>query len=115
MRNIFALFTFVSLFLSFQKQLTQIVKITPDQFTNKLDKSIRTLLLRGLYNRPLNKSGYIVAVTRIESTGDGIIMPLTGDAVFNVKFQAIIFRPYKNEVVDGTITKVDRVFSHLSF
>jgi DNA-directed RNA polymerase subunit E'/Rpb7 len=45
----------------------------------------------------------------VETVGQGTIQPGTGMAAFNVVYQAIVYRPFKGEVVEGVITSVNKV------
>ena len=53
--------------------------------------------------------GYIVAVTTIDSVGLGIIQPGRGFVLYPVKYKAIVFRPFKGEVLDATVVQVNKV------
>lgn len=48
-------------------------------------------------------------MVKISSIGHGLLMPTTGTAEFNVEYQALVFKPYKNEVVDGVVTTVNKM------
>ena len=56
--------------------------------------------------------GYIICVLDHQKIdiGAGKIVPGVGLAEFTVHYQAIIFKPFKGEVVDGTVTTVNKVF-----
>ena len=55
--------------------------------------------------------GYIICVLDNHKIdiGAGNIVPGVGLAEFTVRYQAIIFKPFKGEVVDGTVTTVNKV------
>jgi SHS2 domain found in N terminus of Rpb7p/Rpc25p/MJ0397 len=55
--------------------------------------------------------GYIICVLDNHKIdiGAGKIVPGVGLAEFTVKYQAIIFKPFKGEVVDATVTTVNKV------
>ena len=52
--------------------------------------------------------GFVVCVTGIDSIGEGILQPGRGFSVFNVKYKAIVFRPFKGEVLDAVVTQVNK-------
>jgi len=56
--------------------------------------------------------GYIICVLDHQKIdiGAGKIVPGVGLAEFDVKYQAIIFKPFKGEVVDATVSTVNKVF-----
>merc|ERR1712021_220040 len=45
----------------------------------------------------------------IDSIGDGEILSGRGLCRFPIKYKAIVFRPFKGEVVDGVVTQVNKV------
>merc|ERR1712131_290051 len=45
----------------------------------------------------------------IDSIGDGEILSGRGFCRFPIKYKAIVFRPFKGEVVDGVVTQVNKV------
>jgi DNA-directed RNA polymerase II subunit RPB7 len=55
--------------------------------------------------------GYIICVLDNHKIdiGAGKIVPGLGLAEFTVKYQAIIFKPFKGEVVDATVATVNKV------
>lgn len=55
------------------------------------------------------KYGFVVAVTTIDNIGAGVIQPGQGFVVYPVKYKAIVFRPFKGEVLDGIVTQVNKV------
>lgn len=60
--------------------------------------------------------GFVIAVTTIDSIGAGLILPGQGYVVYPVKYKAIVFRPFKGEVLDAVVRQVNKViFSKNSF
>ena len=53
--------------------------------------------------------GYIVAVIGISAIGHGTIEPGSGQATFEVSYSAIVYRPFKGEVLDGSVVSVSKV------
>ena len=53
--------------------------------------------------------GYIITVVALLNISKGKVLPGTGLAEFKVKYQAIVFKPYKGEVVDAVVTTVNKV------
>eukprot|EP01112_Ceratiomyxa_fruticulosa_P007570 TRINITY_DN196_c0_g1_i1.p1 TRINITY_DN196_c0_g1~~TRINITY_DN196_c0_g1_i1.p1 ORF type:complete len:173 (-),score=21.30 TRINITY_DN196_c0_g1_i1:294-812(-) len=53
--------------------------------------------------------GYIITVTSIDHIGMGKIQEGTGQVVFPIKFRAIVFRPFKGEVLDAVVTQVNKM------
>lgn len=65
-----------------------------------LDQSLEYLFLR---------YGFVIAVTTIDSIGAGLILPGQGFVVYPVKYKAIVFRPFKGEVLDAVVRQVNKV------
>ena len=57
----------------------------------------------------LGKYGFVIAVTTIDSVGAGLIQPGEGFVMYPVKYKAIVFRPFKGEVLDTVVTQVNKV------
>ena len=53
--------------------------------------------------------GYIIAVASIEDIGSGRIQEGIGMAEYIVRYKAIVFKPFKGEVVDAKVTTVNKV------
>ncbi|XP_019631079.1 PREDICTED: DNA-directed RNA polymerase II subunit RPB7-like [Branchiostoma belcheri] len=57
----------------------------------------------------LESMGFVIAVTTIDNIGVGAIQPGRGFVLYPVKYKAIVFRPFKGEVVDAVVTQVNKV------
>jgi len=57
----------------------------------------------------LCRYGFVIAVTSIDNIGAGLIQPGQGFVVYPVKYKAIVFRPFKGEVLDAVVTQVNKV------
>lgn len=66
-------------------------------------------MLINCYFLEFSRYGFVVAVTTIDNIGAGIIQPGQGFVVYPVKFKAIVFRPFKGEVLDAVVTQVNKV------
>lgn len=53
--------------------------------------------------------GYIIAVLSIVDIGQGNVLSGTGQAEFITVYRAIVFKPFKGEVVDGIVGEVNKV------
>ena len=51
----------------------------------------------------------MIAVTTIDNIGAGIIQQGRGMVVYPVKYKAIVFRPFKGEVLEAVVTQVNKV------
>ncbi|KAJ4499078.1 hypothetical protein C8R41DRAFT_815929 [Lentinula lateritia] len=55
------------------------------------------------------KFGYIIAVVSILDIGKGMVISGTGQAEFITRYRAIVFKPFKGEVVDGVVASVTKM------
>ena len=59
--------------------------------------------------------GYIIAVVSILDIGKGMVLPASGQAEFVTRYRAIVFKPFKGEVVDGVVNNVSKVCPFLQY
>lgn len=52
-----------------------------------------------------------MSVVDIVDVGSGVLQNTTGFAEFNIIYKAVVFKPFKNQVVDGVVTTVNKVQS----
>ena len=50
-----------------------------------------------------------MCVERVLATGTGMIRDGTGYVTFPVKYEAVVFRPFKGEVLEAVVTIVNKV------
>ncbi|KAI8906683.1 hypothetical protein EDD86DRAFT_209512, partial [Gorgonomyces haynaldii] len=53
--------------------------------------------------------GYIITVVEVIDIGRGVLQSNTGFAEYNIKYKAIVFKPFKNQVVDGVVSTVNKI------
>jgi DNA-directed RNA polymerase II subunit RPB7 len=56
--------------------------------------------------------GYIISVVEVVSVSKGVLKAATGHAEFDIMYKAIVFKPFKNQVVDGVVSTVNKVAIH---
>jgi hypothetical protein len=55
------------------------------------------------------RHGFVVAITGVEEVGKGLIREGTGFVTFPVKYQCVVFRPFKGEILEAVVTMVNKV------
>jgi DNA-directed RNA polymerase II subunit RPB7 len=65
------------------------------------------LHLKSYFARPCESIGVAVIFALIGLLLSGIIQPGQGFVVYPVKYKAIVFRPFKGEVLDAVVTQVN--------
>lgn len=69
------------------------------------------ILILSLFS--FDRYGFVIAVTTIDNIGAGLIQQSRGFVVYPVKYKAIVFRPFKGEVLDAVVTQVNKVVINL--
>jgi len=89
----------------FVKDLEHRIDLHPSFFTSSAESYIRTRLYQEMEGTNTGTQ-IIVAVISIDEISEPKIAPGTGFAQFQVGFRAIVWRPFRGEVVDGLVGSV---------
>ncbi|KAL2916502.1 DNA-directed RNA polymerase II subunit [Polyrhizophydium stewartii] len=93
----------------FLKQLSHTINLHPQYF----GPQIRAYLTRRLYEEVegtcSGQYGYIISVVDIVEVGKGVLQTNTGFAQFQIQYKAIVFKPFRNQVVDGIVATVNKI------
>jgi DNA-directed RNA polymerase II subunit RPB7 len=89
--------------------LSHELSLHPRYFGDQLLETVKQKLYCDVEGTCTGKHGFVIAITSIEDIGDGIIQSSTGFATYQLKFKAVVFRPFKNEVLDGIVEQVNKV------
>lgn len=83
------------------------VQIHPRFFGVKLHEILTQRLVMDVEGTFEGRYGYIVAVLHVgDNIPPGELEEQTGFAVFPLSYQAVVFRPFKGEVLDSVVSKV---------
>ncbi|KAI8838019.1 hypothetical protein CcCBS67573_g01080 [Chytriomyces confervae] len=93
----------------FLKELTHTILLHPTFFGRNLRSALKQRLYQEVEGTCSGLFGYIIAVIEIVDTGKGVLQTATGHAEFNVRYKAIVFKPFKGQVVEGLVTTVNRM------
>lgn len=85
------------------------ILLHPRYFGPQLLETVRQKLYTEVEGTCTGKYGFVIAVTVIDDIGAGIIQYGQGFVVYPVKYKAIVFRPFKGEVLDAVVTQVNKV------
>lgn len=87
------------------KTLYYIVTLRPMDFTNEIKTKIRNKINASVEGKCLLPHGFIICVDEILK-----ILPLQvneeGHALFKVKYNALVFKPYNEEVIDVVVSRI---------
>lgn len=95
--------------------MEQQILIHPRFFGPDLVKEAKRQLFKEVEGKCNGNYGFVIAITEINSLKAGVIPPGQGTIPFKAKFKAVIFRPFKGEVLDAVVTQVNQVFFRIYF
>ncbi|KAK4058933.1 DNA-directed RNA polymerase II subunit [Microbotryomycetes sp. JL221] len=91
----------------FIKELTQTLPLHPSYFTRNIKEYLQRLLTDQVEGSCSGRLGYIISVIQVTDIGRGKVVE--GGAEFRIKYSAIVFRPFRGEVVDGVVASVNKM------
>jgi DNA-directed RNA polymerase subunit E'/Rpb7 len=92
-----------------QKELTHTISLHPSYFGPNMQAQLKDKLYADVEGTCTGRYGYVITVLQLHTIGKGKILPGSGLAEFKVNYQAIVFKPYKGEVLDAIVTTVNKV------
>jgi len=93
----------------FIKELTHTILLHPSYFGPRMAIFLEEKLYSDVEGTCSGQFGYIIAVVSTLDTGKGIVLSGSGQAEFIVRYRAIVFKPFKGEVVDGVVQNVNKM------
>lgn len=99
----------LSLKMFFKAQLVKSLNLQPRFMGRKIAEMIHESLRKDVEGKLIKDVGFVVLVVSISDDwmGKGVVENTTGGAIFNVTYEAIVFRPFLNEVLDAIVTSVN--------
>jgi hypothetical protein len=94
-----------------QKELSHTILLHPSYFGAQMLQFLESKLYADVEGTCSGQFGYIIAVVSILDIGKGMVTGGTGQAEFITRYRAIVFKPFKGEVVDGVVNNVNKVRS----
>ena len=82
------------------------VRISPEMFGEDLNKVIEELVQTTFEGTMRKNHGIILVADNIKPVGDGIVIHGDGDMYQKVEFDALTFKPYLQEVLDGVVCEI---------
>ena len=82
------------------------IRILPERFGENLDGVVREIVQKSFEGTMRKDHGIIIAANNIEAAGDGIIIHGDGAMYQKVAFDALMFKPKLQEIVDGIICEI---------
>jgi len=87
-------------------KLDDTVRIPPEQFGDNLTDAVTTIVQKTFEGTIRKKHGLIVAVDKINTLGDGVVIHGDGGMYQKVEFQALTFNPELQEMTDALICEI---------
>jgi len=91
----------------FLKELEKTISLHPSYFGPLIRKHIHEKLLKEEEGSSTGKYTVVCVLDGFELS-EGLVVPGTGFAEYTVHYKAIVWKPYKNEVIDGVVSSVVR-------
>ncbi|KAH9286326.1 DNA-directed RNA polymerase II subunit RPB7 [Echinococcus granulosus] len=93
----------------YHMQLEHEILLHPKYFGPNLIETVKAKLFSDIEGTCSGKYGFIVAVTNIDHIGAGMLLPGRGFVQYHIVYRAIVFRPFKGEVIDAVVTQINKV------
>lgn len=93
----------------FLKELSHKIQLHPECFGPELQTHLKDRLYRDVEGTCSGRFGYIITVLSLKQISHGSIIDGVGSAEFTIKYQAILFKPFKGEVLDAVVTTVNKM------
>lgn len=91
----------------FVVELEREVHMHPKFFGVKLHDRLTQRLALEVEGTFAGRHGFIVAVLQVmQPIPEGLLDDTSGSAVFRLRYRAVVFRPFKGEVLNSVVTKV---------
>ncbi|KAJ1655669.1 DNA-directed RNA polymerase II subunit [Dispira simplex] len=93
----------------FLKKLRHSITLHPRYFGRDIQEFVKSKLYQDVEGTCTGRHGYIITVVQVESISRGKLIPGLGSAEFEIVYQAIVFKPFKYEVLDGVVNNVSKM------
>ncbi|GJV25719.1 ribonuclease H-like domain-containing protein [Tanacetum coccineum] len=85
----------------------------PRHFGRELREKLVSKLMKDVEGTCSGRHGFVVAITGIEDIGKWIIRDGTRFVTFLAKYLYVVFRPFKEEILEATVTIVNKVIPEI--
>ncbi|KAL7668065.1 hypothetical protein ACOME3_008783 [Neoechinorhynchus agilis] len=96
-------------------KLERDISIHPENLGPELEQAIRESVIEDCEGASMGSKGICVAIGKIISIGLGRVVSWTPYVQFSIRFEAIMFRPLRNEIADAVIVNITKfgIFSSI--
>ncbi|MBU5575357.1 MAG: DNA-directed RNA polymerase [Candidatus Aenigmarchaeota archaeon] len=82
------------------------VKVPPEKFEMDVKDAIKECLIENLEGTLDKNIGVFLAITDVYDVGEGIIKPNDPSVHYNVKFEALVWKPIEHEIIEAEVTDI---------
>ncbi len=82
------------------------VRIPPKRFNENLEQVIISELESSLSGSVDKNTGIVLSITNVKEVGEGRVILGDGAIYYDVTFEALVYQPVLNEVVDGAVSEI---------
>ena len=82
------------------------VRIPPKRFNENLEQVIISELENSLSGHVDKSAGIVLSITNVKEVGEGRVILGDGAIYYDVTFEALVYQPVLNEVVDGAVSEI---------
>lgn len=97
--------------------MTHTIVLDPKYLGPFLNDALKSNLYRQIEGTCTGRYGYVIAIVSLDKISQGRILDYnsTGGVAFDLEYTAVLFKPFKNEVVDAIVENVNKVFNTYIF
>lgn len=82
------------------------IRVSPDQFGQDLDLAIVKMVKKKFEGYISKELGIVIDISKVNSVGEGVIIPGDGAPYYQVEFELLTFKPELQEVMLGRIKDI---------
>ncbi|PIO00659.1 DNA-directed RNA polymerase [archaeon CG10_big_fil_rev_8_21_14_0_10_43_11] len=82
------------------------IRVPPHLFSEDLEGAIEQVIREEYEGGLAKNAGILLLLNKIESVGEGVILPEDGAVYYETLFEMIAWEPHMHEVVEGVISEV---------
>lgn len=87
-------------------EIEDTVRIPPELFNEPLEAALKKLLCEKYEGKLDRDIGAVVSVLDVKSNGIGKIIPGDGAAYYNASFNALVYKPELQEIIEGNVIEI---------
>ena len=88
------------------KTIEDKMRLPPDMFGSKLEDALLRLVRDKFERRLFKDAGIVLSVNDVDVMSKGVVIPGDSGAYYKVKFNALTFLPYVNEVFNAEVKEI---------